>query len=256
MRPWQLFGDELSRWADSGRTVEFWWRDDDAALPAPPLRRLTALAAQFGVPLGLAAIPHDAVAELFESMADEVEVLQHGYDHRNRAAAGEKAAEFTAGESSSAALDRIAAGYRRLRELAGARMLPVMVPPWNRIPPALVQGLAGLGLRGLSTFAPRTLKQPARGLLQVNTHVDLIAWRGDRGFVGVERALSLAVEHLRAKRGGSLDGAEPTGWLTHHAVHDEATWAFLLELFERTCASPSVRWLRPSAIFAAECVPA
>ena len=43
---WRKFDDEIARWRDAGRPVEFWWRDDDAVRPAPELARLLELAAQ------------------------------------------------------------------------------------------------------------------------------------------------------------------------------------------------------------------
>jgi hypothetical protein len=247
--PWQSFSDELSRWRDSGRGVDFWWRDDAATRPSPELARLTALSVQSQVPLGLAVIPDGADPALFADLGAGIEVLQHGVDHRNRAAAGEKSSEFPATDSPDPVLQRIAAGRGRLQAMAGARLLPVLVPPWNRFPDALVGGLAGLGIRGYSTFGPRTSAQPAEGIRQVNTHVDLIAWKRGRGFVGDERALALAIEHLAARRTGAVDAGEPTGWLTHHADHDEALWTFLARLFEETRDRAGVRWLRPADVF-------
>ena len=247
--PWQSFADELSRWRDTGRVVDFWWRDDDATRPAVALTRLTTLAVQARVPLGLAVIPDGADPALFEDLGANIAILQHGGDHRNRAADGEKATEFPATEASNSALRRIAMGRTRLQALAGARLLPVLVPPWNRITATLVPRLAGLGIRGYSTFASRASAHPADGLRQVNTHVDLIAWRRGRGFVGEERALAEAIEHLAARRTGAVDATEPTGWLTHHACHDEALWSFLARLFEETRDRAGVRWLSPEDVF-------
>ena len=247
--PWQSLADELSRWRDCGRVADFWWRDDDATRPSIELTRLTALSVQAQVPLGLAVIPDGADPALFADLGAGIEVLQHGVDHRNRAAAGEKSTEFPATEPRDSALHRIATGRSRLQALAGARSLPVLVPPWNRFPATLVANLTDLGFRGYSTFEPRVSANPVDGLRQVNTHVDLIAWRRGRGFVGEERALALAVEHLVARRTQAVDAAEPTGWLTHHADHDEALWSFLARLFEETRDRTGVRWRSPSEIF-------
>jgi hypothetical protein len=250
--PWQSFADELLRWQDAGRVIEFWWRDDDAARPSNAFNRLTALATQATVPLGLAVIPQQAEAALFEGLDGETGVLQHGVDHRNRAPKGEKPSEFPATEANDLALGRIAAGRSRLLQLAGSRLLPVLVPPWNRFSAALLEGLPGLGIRGFSTFSPRASPEPARNLRQVNAHVDIIAWKRGRIFVGEERALAEAVTHLARRRTGIVDPTEPTGWLTHHACHDETIWAFLERLFEQTCSRAGVRWLRPADVFLGE----
>lgn len=247
---WGMLHDELARWRDAGRRVQFWWRDDDAARWTPAAERLIALARTMQVPLALAVVPQSAEAQLFAQLEGEVCVLQHGVDHRNRAAPGERRSEFTPAEPLEAAAARIAAGRKRLAELAGPRWLDVFAPPWNRLPEALAARLPAAGLRGLSRFGPRARPRPAPGVLQVNTHVDLVNWRGDRGFVGAPAALEQAVRHLAACRCGEADRDEPTGWLTHHLQHDAAGWDFLTTLLERTRADPCVRWVSARTLFA------
>jgi hypothetical protein len=83
----------------------------------------------------------------------------------------------------------------------------------------------------------------------VNTHLDVIDWRGSRGFIGEDTALRIAVEHLAARRAGRVDREEPTGLLTHHLAHDEATWSFLAQFLERSRAHAAVRWLAADDIF-------
>jgi hypothetical protein len=74
-------------------------------------------------------------------------------------------------------------------------------------------------------------------LRQVNTHVDVVAWRRGRRFVGEAEALTLALKNL--------SNEQPLGWLTHHAVHDAATWDFLERLF----TLENVRWLSAAEAF-------
>jgi len=237
---WRALEDEFARWRNAGRTPDFWWRDDDATQPTPALRRLHALAARSGVPLALAVIPLGAVPELFAELA--ASVLMHGTDHRNRAAAGEKKTEFPEAESEDVALARLASGRARLAALAGPAFVPVLAPPWNRLKRSLVPALSSVGLRGLSRYGVRS--HPA----EVNTHVDIIDWHGTRGFCGDEAALRMAVDHLSARRTGKADAAEPTGLLTHHAVHDAAAWDFLDELFDRT-RRLGARWDEAATLF-------
>jgi hypothetical protein len=246
---WRRLLDEIGRARDAGREVEFWWRDDDAARPDPALDRLLAMAGNYKMPLALAAIPAQAEAAAFAHLPAGVSVLQHGGDHRNRAGRGEKKTEFPALESADAAIGRLKAGGLRLSQLVGERLLPVLAPPWNRICSSLLPHLAAAGYRGLSQYGPRGAARPAPGLLQVNTHVDLIAWRAGRGFAGEEALLAAAAAHLAAKREGRADAGEPTGWLSHHAVHDEPAWRFLERLFETLEAAPGVRWLHAEALF-------
>jgi len=237
---WAALEEEMARWRDAGRTVEFWWRDDDATAPSGPVKQLLGLSASSGVPLALAVIPLSAKPELFEGMS--ARVLMHGTDHRNRARDGGKKTEFPAGEDP---LDRLTRARQRLAALAGSAFVPVLAPPWNRIRPDLVPALTSTGLRGLSGFGARG--RP-RGVTEVNTHVDIIDWRGTRAFCGEAAALGAAVRHLAARRTGDADAVEPTGWLTHHELHDGAAWNFLSVLFERT-RRLGARWLDAASIF-------
>ncbi|MBS0337925.1 MAG: polysaccharide deacetylase family protein [Proteobacteria bacterium] len=248
-RAWRLFSDEIDRSRDSGCDVKFWWRDDDACRPDPALARLYALAGETGVPLALACIPAAAEPAAFDALPPSIVVIPHGVDHRNRASAGEKKTEFPERESVEAALGRLAAGRVRLEGIVGRRLLAVLAPPWNRIGPALVARLSEAGFCGVSTFGARKVESPAPGLRQVNTHVDIIQWKGGRGFVGAETALAMATRHLVAKRTGAADPLEPTGWLTHHAVHDEGAWSFLARLFEVTHCASGASWQRPLDVF-------
>ncbi len=247
---WEDLAAEIGRWRDAGRIVEFWWRDDDATQPTEALVRLLSLAAQFKVPLALAVIPSQADPALFTLLPLEADVLQHGADHVNRAAPGEKKSEYPASEAMEVALARLSGGRLRLSELAGARAPAVFAPPWNRIGAHLLPGLASCGFRGLSRYGARRNAIAAPGVAEINTHVDIIDWKGSRGFVGAEQALSQATRHLAARRQGGADADEPTGWLTHHACHDEQAWVFLAELFDRLRCEPGVRWKSARELFA------
>lgn len=247
---WQLFFDELARWRDAGRRVDFWWRDDDATEPTAALERLVALSGDTATPLALAVIPADAKASLAGLLRPTVTVLQHGVAHRDGAGAGEKKSEFPASQSPDEALQRLRWGRQRLEQLLGPGVLPVLVPPWNRISaPGLVGRLSGAGYCGLSRFGARPAGMQPAGLVQINTHVDVIDWKGSRGFVGEDAALGQAVRHLAARRTGTDGSGEPTGWLTHHAVHDAATWAFLQQLLAATAGVGGVVWRSAPQLF-------
>jgi peptidoglycan/xylan/chitin deacetylase (PgdA/CDA1 family) len=243
---WRDLDEELRRWREAGRTADLWWRDDDASAPSGALATLLDLSRRSAVPLALAVVPNTAVPGLFEKPG--ATVLMHGTDHVNRARPGGKKSEFPESEPAEAALARIAAGHARLESLAGDTYLPVLAPPWNRLPPALAARLAECGLRGLSTYGPRARALVAPGVRQVNTHVDIIDWRGARGFVGEQAALGALVRHLCARRRDQLDAGEATGVLTHHAVHDAASWDFLERLLDRTRAG-GAQWREAAALF-------
>lgn len=244
--------DELDAWSAAGRRATFWWRDDDAGAATPALARMLSIAQAKGVPVAIAAIPArltaDAVPLILAS--SHCEVLQHGIAHENHAPADEKSCELGAHRPLDVTAADLAQGRQRLESAFGDRFLPVLVPPWNRIAPEVVAMLPTLRFQGLSTFSPRQRAHVAAGVTQCNTHVDPIAWRGGRGFVGAAEACARIAAHLRARRDGQADATEPTGLLTHHADFDAAAWAFVERLFETTRAHPAVTWIRARAAFA------
>ena len=246
MAGWQAFKEECARWRDAGRALEFWWRDDDAQRPAPALDRLLALSARFEVPLALAVIPVAAEPDLFARLGDCVQVLQHGADHRNRSSAGGKKSEFPDSEPAEEALARLEKARLRLARLAGTRFVPVLAPPWNRFPDALAPRLVSAGYRGLTRYGARHAAIP--GLREVNAHVDIVAWRGDRGFVGEAGALQAFLQQLTERRENGFDASEPLGLLTHHAVHDDAAWQFIERLLETT-RDADLRWRAAQELF-------
>lgn len=253
MSDWRPLDQELDRWAAAGRKASLWWRDDDAGAPTAALERLLDLAARSGQPLALAVIPDRAEAALAERLskqAPDIAVLQHGFAHRNHAPDGEKKCELTAPRQRPETPEELGRGREILKALFGARALPVLVPPWNRIDPEMTAALPALGFTGLSTYKARKQPQPRPGLQQVNCHLDILQWRPERRFLGFAEAVALLTDHLRARREGSADPAEPSGILSHHAVHDEAAWAFLEDLLERLARHPAVRFLPAAEAFA------
>ena len=83
----------------------------------------------------------------------------------------------------------------------------------------------------------------------MNAHVDIVAWNAGRGFVGEDAALGARLRHLAARLTGTVEAAEPTGILTHHARHDEAAWSFLERLFETTREAAGMRWRDAAGLF-------
>ena len=253
MSRWQDVEDEVARWRDLGRTVDLWWRDDDAVDATPALDRLLDVRQASGAPLALAVVPAHATAALAARLAKEtaVDVLQHGYSHTNHAPPSDKKMELGPHRPAMLVLGDLGTGWLALERLFAKKALPVMVPPWNRIALALVPTLPEIGFTGVSTFGPRKRPNPVRGLRQVNTHVDLIDWKGTRGFAGEDAALGQLVAALAHARGGiSTGNAEPIGVLSHHLAMDEPAWDFLKSFLGRAKTLPGVKLVPAVDLFA------
>ncbi len=249
MATWQEVDDELALWQDSGMSLTLWWRDDDAIEPTEALDRLIRLSSEYEAPCALAVVPDYAQPSLFEALvsAPTIFPVQHGFRHINHAPKGEKAAEFGLHRDRTVIEQDLEAGWQKLA--AVKNISPVFVPPWNRMSDELNSCLAALGIKGVSQHAPRKARKTKAGLIQVNTHVDIINWRTTRGFTGTEKALDFALTHLRARRLGEVDPDEPTGILTHHLDHDPACWEFMEKLLLWTRGKPNIQWMTPREAF-------
>ncbi len=237
---------ELDAWAAEGRMLKFWWRDDDATETSNALTAMLAVARAANIPLALAVIPMTATEGLAAAIArtEGIAIWQHGIRHANRAEPPTKKQELIAADR--AVLDGLRQGQARLAQLFGQRAQAVLVPPWNRIGAGLLPHLPRLGFQGLSTFKPRGSPRPTPGLVQINTHADLLDWRAGAAFRGAGACIGDLVSHAQAKRRRFDDPLEPTGILTHHLVMQADAWDFLTGLFAATKAHPACTWILPA----------
>jgi predicted glycosyltransferase len=238
---WAALGRSLDERAATRRPATLWWRDDDAAEPTEALDRLLALRRHLGVPLALAVSPRVATDALAQRLqGEDAAILVHGIAHLNHAPAGEKRRELGYRPPADI-LRELGEGLAALRQLLGDRVLPVLVPPWNRIDAALVPELAAVGYRGLSTFGARS-GATRDGLAVANAHCDPILWHGGRGLADEAETLERLARDLARD--------EPVGLLTHHLVHDPAVWRFVEQLLAYLGAHPGARFVDARAAFA------
>ena len=251
MNFWNKLEEELNNWVEVGNAATFWWRDDDCVAPTKELDILLEIAGS--TPINLAVIPKFAQAILSDHLVaqENVSISQHGWAHENHAPADQKKAEFQHGRSAEQMARDIQSGHDRLSQLFPDQFLPVFVPPWNRISEDALSGLTATGHQILSTFNAANGREPKPR--RVNTHMDVIDWRGSRGFAGGELVLGQAIRHLKAKReDAAVDPLEPTGLLTHHLVHDQDVWNFLRDFNQFIAEQTGAEWCSISSCLTQE----
>jgi predicted glycosyltransferase len=250
---WSPLDQALNRAKDQDCPVRFWWRDDDAVADTPQLGRLLGLARRYDAGIGLAVIPEGIEASLAARLTEEPSAfaLVHGWSHANHAPAGEKKAEFGAHRSPDIMAAQAEKALHAARELLGPRLLPVFVPPWNRISRDLVPLLPRSGFRGLSTFTDRKAAYPAEGIVQINTHVDPIDWHGTRSLADPALIVASLAGAIERRVAGHADRDEPIGFLTHHLIHDDVIWS-LCERLIAHLAARGIRFLCPDVCFGLE----
>ncbi len=254
--PWHELDGELDLWLNAGLVASMWVRDDDAQTASPALERLTDTCGEVDVPLALAVIPSGADESLAKLVgrSPQTQVLQHGWSHTNHAGPEEKKTELGDHRPFPVVFGELREGREKLEHLFAGDFVPAVAPPWNRIGQEVAGRLAAQGYAGLSTFGSRARTGSAPGLVQVNTHVDIIDWRGTRGYRGDVDVVAQALAHLRARRLGETDRDEATGLITHHLVHDDGCWRFISDFLQRYANHAAVRWPPASAIFAPQTV--
>ncbi len=222
-----------ARTRDAG-AVRLWLRDDDAIAPGNALDRLLKVTSRYAIPLTLAVIPAHTDTLLAERLAsaEQVAVAVHGWAHQNHAPENEKKQELGAHRSVDVVLGELRKGFSTLRELHAGRFVPLLVPPWNRISPAVVAELSAVGFQALSTFG----NESPSAISLLNTHVDIIDWKGNRGGRDAATLVHELIAQLR-------QNTDPVGVLTHHLVHDEPAWQFMENLFRATATRQDVTWL-------------
>lgn len=241
---WQPLHDELARWRDAGLTAELWLRDDDAFEPSARLDRLIGLTAEFSVPVALAIIPADARPGLADRISGEAHIhpVVHGWSHANHAPSWQKKQELGLHRPRATVLNDLKAGFARLSELHGERLVPILVPPWNRIDPGLLDDLPALGFRALSVFGNNLQSRP--GLSIVNTHVDIIDWHAGKACHDHTWLVASLAKELAAAR---ASGGRPVGVLSHHLVSEDEAFRFLRDLFT-AATTERVSWRAPGEL--------
>jgi len=232
---WSPLRAELDHWRDRGRIARLWLRDDDAVEPTPELARLLDIAHRHQAPATLAVIPRDSGEALarYLNSSPMMSVVVHGWSHDNHAGSGEKKQELGAYRPQEQVLAELQAGLEKLQRLHGAQFAAMLVPPWNRIAPVVVEALPQLGFQALSVFGA----EKSAPLPLINTHVDVMDWRGTRGGRDADILVAEVIARLREMHDGQV-----MGFLTHHLVHDERAWAFIDALLDVTSAHPACQW--------------
>jgi hypothetical protein len=236
---WQPVVAALEDCSRLGFSPRFWLRDDDASRPAAALDRLIELTAGFGIPIALAIIPACTGENLAARIAPHTHAVPivHGWAHKNHAGIGAKKQEFGLHRPLAEMQDELIRGLEIMNRFYPDRLVPMFVPPWNRIAPELTGFLDEAGYSALSRFGPASNVAFAGGIAEINTHVDIMDWRGGKTCKDQEVLTRLLADALTQ----SLAGARyAIGILTHHLVHDEAAWKFLETLFSFTRGQ---RWL-------------
>jgi hypothetical protein len=243
----------------TGAPVSFWWRDDDLEAPSTALDAMLGALGEIGIAPAFAAIPatvsQAAIAALNETGAV---VFPHGWAHANHEPADRKKSEYGPARPADMRLAEIARGWTRIRDIAGDRALGVFTPPWNRIEPALLERLDETGVVGVSTYRSTPSAPTPSRLPRMDTHVDLIDWRGGRAPLSADAVIERLLIWMRD---GEASGGQPAmgqpenrdkmpvdnpiGILSHHRVTPVEAWSDWAPIWRILQQHPGTEWVSP-----------
>ena len=238
---WTPVLQEIGLWQARGKTARLWLRDDDAVKPSAQLERMAGLVGGHNIPITLAIIPEPAdkaLATTVKSWAG-CTVAMHGFAHKNHAPTNDKKSEFGLQRTAQDVSSELESGFEKTQNLFGDRFNKMFVPPWNRIDQRHVSLLVKAGFETLSAFGWTATNASSTSICVLNTHIDIIDWKGTRAGKPIETlikeladALAMARQHTYA----------PIGILCHHLVHDEQAWRFLQSLTDFVEENKNMRW--------------
>jgi hypothetical protein len=230
--------DELGRTLDaSPRSVEFFFRDDDAGWDDERLFALLDLFARHALALDVAAIPCMMTPALAAQLRarindapDRVAIHQHGFAHLNHETEGRKC-EFGGARPADLQQQDIVLGRRLLAELHGLPLGDIFTPPWNRCTVATGEALRATGLRVLSRDATAKPLNVA-GLYELPVTIDWFAQR---------KGVRLSFDEVGAQLARAAVSAAPVGVMLHHALMDEEEMRRADELLRMLAAHANAR---------------
>jgi hypothetical protein len=168
-----------------------------------------------------AGLADEAVARAIEAGPRGLRVLQHGFAHRNHEPPATdggrgKPAELGATRPPDVALAELRTGWARLAALVPGRLRPGLVPPWNRIAPAIRDRLPEPATPACRASGPARTAWP-RPASARSTRTSTPSSGGRTSASAGRRGRSTRSPRTsrRAAPGGP-NAAEPTGLLTHH----------------------------------------
>ena len=247
---YQRLEKEINRLDSENKCMEIWWRDDDLEAPSHSLENMISVSDNINLAPLLAVIPARASKQLVKLLNQcNINIAMHGLNHYNYEPLTRKKAEFGSFRPIEAQWKDLEKGISHLEQLFGDLFLKCFVPPWNRINSELAKTLPSFGISSLSTFSSRKGATPVPGLLQVNTHVDVIDWKENRSFIGAELMAGKIAGELQNCRTGTIENPEPIGLLTHHLMMSIDDWKEFQEVCIVLKKSISIKLTSPINYF-------
>lgn len=236
---------DLCAWiTDAAEPRQFWWRDDDTGADAGALQDLLSMRRQLGIPLVVSVVPSWLSDDCARILANEpaVFVAQHGWNHADRSHPSQKSIELGGTSDAACVLENLRQGADALRRKGLPRLLPLLVPPWNRVADDVLAGLGSLGIQSVSTFVYD--KRGVRyGLRHINCHIDPIVWRGGKRLMSERELVDVTVRQMER------EGRGPIGLLTHHLEMNDEAYDRVAGYLSSLAGHPLVDFVDPKDMF-------
>ena len=239
--------EALDARVDAGVPVlPFWWRDDDLEAPNSALTDLLIATGDAGIAPAVAAISSTVTPEAIDALeGTAARVLPHGWRHHNHEPEGGKKSEYGPARGVEDRLAEIDNAHDRIVALAKARALPVFTPPWNNIADDLLSHLDRSKIAALSGYRSPGREPRSAACPRLDTHVDLIDWRGTRQGLTAERLVDLLIPWINPTSDTENPLDSLRGVLSHHLVTKPENWSAWGSVLRMIGSHSASRWVCP-----------
>jgi len=221
-----------------GRTIDIFFRDDDADDDLPNLHRLLDLFGAHATPIHLAVIPGtltdrgaDVLLRRHDHAPHLIELGQHGWMHSNHEIVGRKC-EFGPSRNYELQLADIARGRDLLDGVFGPAWQKIFTPPWNRCDENTLQALDCLDFQVLSADGSQMSPQHHR-FCEIPISFDIFIWKkGTTPKTASDIGFGIGAQVRRKER---------IGILLHHKVMTPDAFRAIDILLDGLAESAAVR---------------
>lgn len=212
--------------------VSFWWRDDDVSADVwrhpidsqrhfQKLQKMLFLVRKHSIEAVFSVIPNNftkrGARQIRALKRAEVYVALHGIHHHNNGGSGNPT-EFPEQCDMQSIVETLKNYKEDFAAIFDMQLVPIFVPPWNTLPPALEDVLLSSGFTAISR-----VNVPCQKYSNINVDIDINDWK--------RRALRDEVSILQDIIGLIRQGRKSIGLMGHHKLLDDRAVEFLDRLF-------------------------
>lgn len=174
----------ISELNNEGKTVYFWFRDDDVSTKSKQLIQIMDFFEDHHVSLLLGVIPYDLTDDAVDCILgyDHILVGQHGYVHRNYSLDPSIKSELCVSRGVEHVVEEQLLGHVKLQSAFGRKYTKIFIPPFFEMDEEVTAELDKNGYCGFSSWWSNSRRKT--GTPELNVQVDFVNWNPSGSYGG------------------------------------------------------------------------